>query len=268
MPASFDVPAVEGQIEQTRFRGRLMHFGSVGSTNQMALDAAAAGADGGVWVADEQTAGRGRGGHAWHSAAGDGLYVSALVTPQIELRQAMKIPLATGLAVRAAVEDVSGLTADIRWPNDLMLRDRKFGGILVESASEPAPRGETMLRYAVIGVGINVNHEAFPDELAHMATSLRMESSQVFARELLLAAVLRNLDRELTLLDAGGAGNGREILERFAAASTWAVGKRVRVGEAEGYTGTTRGLDSEGFLLVQDDEGMVRTVLSGGVRPE
>lgn len=265
MPASFDLQAVERAIVGTRFAGCVQHFAQVGSTNQSGLEAAAAGARGGVWVADEQTAGRGRGGHTWHSVVGDGLYVSALVMPRVPLSHAARIPLATGLAGKAAIDEVTGLGADIRWPNDLMMGERKCGGVLVESASEG-----TMLRYAVIGVGINVNHESFPRELARQATSLRIEGGSEFAREPLLAALLRHLDDEVERLEQAWLENrdGEELLRRFAAASSWVRGKRVRVGEAEGYTGTTRGLDREGFLLVQDDHGTLRTVLSGGVRPE
>ena len=96
--SSFDVAAVEAGIAGTEFAGCVMHFPSVGSTNALAMEAAQAGARGGVWVADEQTAGRGRGGHQWHSAAGDGLYVSALVTPALPMTTALWISLATGLA--------------------------------------------------------------------------------------------------------------------------------------------------------------------------
>jgi len=257
--AEFDLKAVEADVRNTRFHGFLMHFPSVGSTNQLALEAAQAGARAGVWIADEQTAGRGRGGHRWHSAPGDGLYVSVLAAPRIGMGDAAKIPLANGLAAQAAIRETTGLTPDIRWPNDLMFGERKCGGILVESASESGT--EPMLRYAVIGIGINVDHGEFPGDLSKLATSLYLESGRSFRREPLLAALLRHLDRELALLESD-----RSLLDRFAAASTWVSGKRVRVEEAGGYTGWTRGLDANGFLLVEDDLGVTRTVLSGGVR--
>ncbi len=242
----------------TRFEGRLKHFASVGSTNQIALEAAASGVRAGVWVADEQTAGRGRGGHHWHSIAGDGLYVSALVVPRIRMSHAARIPLATGIAAQAAVFETTGLTLDIRWPNDLMFGDAKCGGILVESAAESGDNPN--LRYAVIGIGINVNQTAFPPDLRRLATSLYLESERRFAREPLLAALLRCLDVELDRVEGPG------LLERFTAASTWVSGKRVTVEEGGGYTGWTRGLDPNGFLRVEDDRGEIRTVLSGGVR--
>jgi BirA family transcriptional regulator, biotin operon repressor / biotin---[acetyl-CoA-carboxylase] ligase len=229
----------------------------------LAIEAAQAGARSGVWVADEQTAGRGRGGHGWHSVVGDGLYVSALVTPLLPMTTALTISLATGLAAQAAIAEVTGLRVDIRWPNDLLVDKRKCGGILVETAVSPSQEGHpAMLRYAVIGVGINLNHESFPAEIEAVATSLRRESEERVSREALLAALLRRLDAEVGLLSV----NGTELLERFAEASSWVRGKRVRVDEGGGYTGVTAGLDARGFLLVDGNDGLRRTVLSGGVR--
>ena len=260
---TFDLQAVEAGIVGTEFASRVMHFPSVGSTNVLALEAAQSGLRDGVWVADEQTAGRGRGGHGWHSVVGDGLYVSALVAPSLPMTTALTISLATGLAAQAAIAEVTGLRVDIRWPNDLLVGRRKCGGILVETAVSPSQDGQpAMLRYAVIGVGINLNHESFPAEIEAVATSLRRESGAEVSREAVLVALLRHLDEEIRLLPL----NERGLLERFAAASSWVWGKRVRVDEGNGYTGVTAGLDARGFLLVDGDDGLRRTVLSGGVR--
>ncbi len=165
--------------------------------------------------------------------------------------------------MRAAIGAVTGLAVDIRWPNDLLLNGRKCGGILVETAVE----GE-ILRYAVIGVGINVNHASFPAEIESLATSLRLESGAEVSRETLLIALLRALEKEVRLLvqEYQGELTGLGLLERFAAASSWVRGKPVRVDEGGGYTGVTAGLDERGFLLVDGDDGVMHTVLSGGVR--
>jgi len=270
--SGLDIAAVDAGLTGTRFARGLRYFPSVGSTNSLAMEAAQAGAREGVWVADEQTAGRGRGGHAWHSVAGNGLYLSALVGPRVPAGRAMWISLATALAARMAIARASGLTADIRWPNDLLLNGRKCGGILVESAVAAAQGGAVeAMRYAVIGVGINVNHASFPGDLSDAATSLRMEATREVSREGLLIELLRGLDEELGRLDAEHAealdDNGDDgLLERFAAASTWVRGRRVRVGEADGYTGVTAGLSRDGFLFVDGEDGTRRTVLSGGVR--
>jgi len=267
--AAFDLDAVEAGIAGTRFSGRVVHLPSVGSTNALALEGAQGGAaDGCVFVADEQTAGRGRGGHAWHSAVGDGLYVTALVRPRMALTEALWLSLSTGLAVQTAIASVTGLQADLRWPNDLLLGGRKCGGILVETAATAGT--PAMLRYAAIGVGLNVNHARFPVELAELATSLRQESGSVWERERVLIALLCALEREIGLLEAElrQEAAGARLLERFAAASTWVRGKRVRVEEEGGYTGVTDGLDARGFLRVAGDDGVLHTVLSGGVREQ
>src|SRR5271170_2023158 len=200
--AAFDLKAVEEGIAATEFSGRVMHFPSVGSTNALALEAAQAGARGGVWVADEQTAGRGRGGHGWHSIPGDGLYLSVLLRPQMALVDALWLSLATGLAAKAAIAAVTGLQPDIRWPNDLLIGEKKCGGILVESSAIPSQSDTpTMVRFAVIGIGINVNHRNFPAEIEPSATSLRRESGSPYSRERVLIELLRALDEEIHLLE-------------------------------------------------------------------
>ena len=269
--SSFDLAAVQAALVGTRFAHRLRHFPSVTSTNSLLLTAAAEGAEEGtVFLADEQTAGRGRGGHTWHSAPNDGLYLSALIRSRLPIRQALWLSLATGLAAQTAVAALDPTPSrslghplghpllDIRWPNDLLLGDRKCGGILVETAVE-----RDRLRYAVIGLGLNLNQTGFPADLAGGATSLHLATGATYTRAAALVAFLRALDLELAQLEASAP----DLLTRFAAASTWVHGKRVQVAEAGGYTGLTDGLDTEGFLRVRADDGTLRTVLSGGVRP-
>jgi BirA family biotin operon repressor/biotin-[acetyl-CoA-carboxylase] ligase len=271
MAAAMQDPLSLGQIRSslvgTRFAAHLHHFPAIDSTNTALLLAAAKGArEGTVYLADEQTAGRGRGGHAWHSAPGEGLYLSVLVRPSLYLRDALLLSLATGLAASQALADVSGTAIDIRWPNDLMLNSKKLGGILVETAVEPGD--EPRLRYAVIGIGLNLHHAAFSPELAALATSLAIEQFAVSRpralRTPLVIALLRALDLELTNLESGDTIPA--LLERFTAASTWARGKHVEVPEAGGYTGVTAGLNAKGYLLVDTVDGARHTVLSGGVR--
>lgn len=263
-----DAGAIARAIELLAIGGPVVWLPVTGSTNQLALEAAQAGARRGIWVADEQLAGRGRGGHSWHSTRGDGLYVSILVTPELPLDRALWLSLATGLAAQQAILSTTGIQIDLRWPNDLLCGDRKLGGILVETAVANAPKASAAVRYAVIGVGINVHHRSFPAEIAAFATSLRLEGAGEVSRQSLLIALLRALDRELDELDREFAGLSTEdsILSRFTRASSWVQGKRVQVPEDGGYRGVTSGLDSRGFLLVDDDQRVRRTVLSGGVR--
>ena len=263
MQSPLNVAELRTALVGTRFPARLHHFPSAESTNTLLLESAANGApEGTVYLADEQTVGRGRGGHAWHSSPGDGLYVSVLAKPSLHLHEALWISLATALATQSAIKITTGLTIDLRWPNDLLYANKKLGGILVEAAVEPD--ADATLRYAVIGIGININHENFPPDLATVATSLRLSTGHEHSRTALLIALLRALDFELTQLES----KEPNLLQRFAAASTWVRGKRVRVPEQGGYTGITAGLDPRGFLLVNADDGTQRTVLSGGVRDE
>jgi BirA family biotin operon repressor/biotin-[acetyl-CoA-carboxylase] ligase len=253
----------------TRFANNFHHFLTIDSTNSALLAAAAKGApEGTVYVADEQTAGRGRGGHNWHSAPDDGLYLSVLVKPSLRLREALWLSLATGLAAKAAIHTAACINVDLRWPNDLLIGKQKLGGILVETSAGSG--NDAPLHYAVIGIGINLNHTSFPEELYPLATSVRLVTGNPQHRQSVLITLLRALDRELTLLEEANApganGEQESVLDRFTKASEWVHGRRVGVPEQGGYTGTTAGLDSQGFLLVDADDGTRRTVLSGGVR--
>jgi BirA family biotin operon repressor/biotin-[acetyl-CoA-carboxylase] ligase len=275
----FDLRAVEQSIAGTEFAGHLTHLTSVTSTNDLALQAAQSGARHGIWIADAQTAGRGRGNHAWYSAVGTplepaGLYMTALIAPPVAMQHALSLSLTTAIAVQSAISSVAGFRRrdqiDIRWPNDLLLNARKCGGILTETASNPAtPTQPATLRYAVIGIGINVNHTIFPHELDPIATSLRRElpdPSQPLRREPLAAAILLALDQEIRRLTSNLEPRTSDLTQF----SSWISGKRVRVEERNddpgGYTGITAGLDRSGFLLVNGDDGQLHTVLSGGLR--
>ena len=259
----FDLPALDAALADSRFAGKLRFFPSIASTNSYAMQQAEAGAaDGSVYFADEQTAGRGRGAHAWASPPGSGLYVSILLRPRIAPADILWLSLAAGLAVREAVRQVTTLEADLRWPNDLLFGRKKFCGILTELNAEV-----TRVRHAVIGIGVNVHQSHFPEELRDIATSLQIETGRAWPRQQLLTALLQSLDREVAALAASSNPQqfAHAMLARLAAASSWIRGKRVRVEEGEGFTGTTEGLDPRGFLLVRTAGG-VRTVYSGGVR--
>jgi BirA family transcriptional regulator, biotin operon repressor / biotin---[acetyl-CoA-carboxylase] ligase len=222
------------------------------------MTAAAEGApEGSVFVAEEQTAGRGRGGHDWHSARSTGIYCSAILRPRVPPADVLALSLAVGLAAADAVQRVTGIVPDLRWPNDVLLGEKKFCGILTEMNAEA-----TRVRYAVVGIGMNVNQDEFPAELADTATSLRAVTGRMWSRVELTAALLKSLDREYGKIEQGIA----DVVRRFEAASSYARGKQVRVDENGGLEGVTDGLDERGFLRVRTADG-VRIVLSGGVRP-
>ncbi|MHB1935169.1 MAG: biotin--[acetyl-CoA-carboxylase] ligase [Acidobacteriaceae bacterium] len=263
MVDTFDLDVLNAALAKTIFSGKLHIFPSIDSTNTLAMKEGAKGAPhGSVYVAEEQTAGKGRGGHAWHSEPHAGLYVSILLRPPIAAADGLWLSLASGLAAQQAIENVTGSVTDVRWPNDLLFGGKKVGGILMEMNAEA-----TRVRYAVIGIGINVNHRQFPPELRALATSLRLETDRVPARQDLLVAILDCMTQEINaLMKPENLAIARaEILARIQEKSSWVRGKQVFVDEAGGYTGVTAGLDGNGFLRVQTADG-VRTVLSGGVR--
>lgn len=255
----FDLAALETALAGSIFAGKLHFSPLTDSTNSDAVEAARAGAPhGSVYFADEQLAGRGRGGNAWHSAAGDGLYVSVLLRPQMPLARLPLLALAAGLAAVDAVRAAAGLAADLRWPNDILLGPRKAGGILVEAHTE-----DQAVAYAVVGIGINVHQREFPPGLATPATSLDHEAKRRISRRPLLAALLKSLEHEaLALEDPAGCAAVSARVER---ASTWVHGRVVEVHGPQACTGMTAGLNENGFLLVQTTDGL-QTVQTGGIR--
>ncbi|MDR3763930.1 MAG: biotin--[acetyl-CoA-carboxylase] ligase [Acidobacteriota bacterium] len=248
-------------IAGTIFEGKVRHFVTLGSTSAAAMQAGGDGAEAGtVWIAEEQSAGKGRAGHTWQSDPRDGLYCSVLLRPKLSPADVIITSLAAGLAVVEAVHEATGLWGDLRWPNDVLLGNKKFCGILTELNAEV-----TRVRYAVIGMGINVNQPKFPPELREIATSLRIEAGKAFSRVAVAAALLNALDGEMKALEAGVERARERILRRFEERSSYCRNAPVWVEEDGGYEGITRGLDARGFLQVETAKGM-RTVLSGGVR--
>ena len=197
---------------------------------------------GSIVGAEEQTAGMGRHGRKWISEPGAGLYVSMVLAA----KPVPVIMLALGLATRQAI----GGGADLRWPNDVLLNGKKCAGMLAQL------EGDTI----IAGIGINVSQTEFPDDLETPATSLLLEGVTV-SREDLLVALVECVDRYTRL-------SSDEILRQFTNASSYVIGKRVRVeaGVAR-LEGVTCGLDPAGFLRVREDNGTETTILAGGVRP-
>jgi BirA family biotin operon repressor/biotin-[acetyl-CoA-carboxylase] ligase len=253
---------LEPLLRGTIFDAQVRHYYKTGSTNTAAMAAAADGAaEGSVFLAEEQTAGRGRGSNTWQSARSAGVYCSVVLRPALPPSEVLVLALAAGLAVRAAIEQVdSRVNVDLKWPNDVLIEGRKVCGILTEMNAEV-----TRVRYVVVGIGINVNQATFPEELEDGATSLRLATGSEWSRVEITAALLKSLDREYRLL-VGQAGARQSILHRFAEHSSWVQGKQVRIEEnGSKVDGTTEGLDERGFLQVHTAQGL-QTILSGTVR--
>jgi BirA family biotin operon repressor/biotin-[acetyl-CoA-carboxylase] ligase len=247
-----DIDRVRRQFPERQ----ISFFESIASTMPEAAMLAAAGCPSGTAVvAEEQTAGLGRHGRTWHSEPDAGLYVSVVLRLPLPPDSLPVLTLALGLATAETIARITNLQPDLRWPNDVMLGDRKTAGILVQLIDS----------VAIAGFGVNVNHPAFPPEIAAEATSLRIASGHPQSRESLLIDLLPAIDSFCRMLVEGGR---QPILDRFARRSSYTRGKRVRVEQPGGVIeGTTAGLNPAGFLKLRADDGSESLILAGGVRP-
>ena len=250
---------LKARLRGSLFGKRVLHFFRTDSTNRVAFDLGQGGeAEGAVVVAEEQTAGRGRAGRSWVSERAAGIYVTLLLRPKLAPVQAPLLTMMAGISARAAVEAVTGLNVDLKWPNDLMIGGRKIGGILTEMHAEPA-----LVRFVIVGIGINVNQEKFPAELGGVATSLRVESGRVHSRVEILVRLLREFEKDYLRLVREGSVS---VVTTFQEVSSYARGKKVRVVTgAETFTGVTAGLTPEGLLRVERGGGEIVTVVAGDV---
>jgi BirA family biotin operon repressor/biotin-[acetyl-CoA-carboxylase] ligase len=261
--AAPDVVSAEelGPRLQTRWLGRtVVHHATTGSTNSDAAALGRAGAeDGTVVIADSQSAGRGRLGRSWASVSGVNLYLSALLRPPIVPAAAPQLSLLAGVAVAASLE-AEGLAPLIKWPNDVLLDGRKVCGILTEIEAE-ADR----VSFVVVGVGVNLNSslEHFPAELHETATSVLLSAGRRVDRVGFTARLLT----ELETLYERFSGEGFPAIAPLWESRAALRGRRVTVsGAGEVITGTCVGIDSDGALLLkEEDDARPRRILAGDV---
>lgn len=209
-------------------------------------------AHGVVVVADEQTAGRGRRGTQWSSPVGAGLYLSFIARPSAA-SPASLITLAAGVGVRDGILGATGLGAELKWPNDVIVGKRKLAGILAEGLAIGTPQ-----QAVIIGVGINVQPAAYPPDVAARATSLEGELGRAVDANAVLDAVLKCLWDRLALLEQSPG----DILRAWRGASPNAIGTRV---EWDGRHGVTAGIDDSGALLVKSADRLER-IIAGELR--
>lgn len=244
------------------FGQRVRHAFRLDSTQTAAQQAAQRGeAEGALFVAEEQTAGRGRHGHRWNSPPGAGLYLSLLLRPPGPPALLLPLMLATGLAVREAIAGLCDAQPDLRWPNDVLLGEKKCAGILLEMQAEA-----THIHWAVLGIGVNVGAMEFPPELRAIATTLAEHCPRPPTRVGLCARLMELLEARYRQTLAGG---GAAIRAEFERASSYARGRRLWIGEGkDAWRGRSEGLDDAGFLRVRrEPEGELVSVVSGPVRP-
>jgi BirA family transcriptional regulator, biotin operon repressor / biotin---[acetyl-CoA-carboxylase] ligase len=238
-----------------RFGAVLYELGEVDSTQAIARALADQQAsEGTVVTAEHQRAGRGRGGRSWLDRPGESLLLSVILRPPIPTAQAPQLALVAAVAVAEAVEEAAGLAPGIKWPNDLVLEERKFAGILTEAASD----GSAVIR-AIVGIGINVNQREFPIDLASRATSLALARGAPVDRRGLRDQLLSRFERWYGLYVARGFGPVYPEWCRRAVT----LGRSVAAGDVDG---TAVALDGDGALLVRDAGGRTHRVVAGDVQ--
>jgi len=225
-----------------------------GSTNDDARLAARNGAPhGALFVADEQTHGRGRRGRQWMSPAGTSLLFSVLLRPRLEPGEAQALTLALGLAVRDVLAERVAVPVGLKWPNDIVALGRKLAGLLVETQLQGS-----QLRAVVLGVGVNVGMRTLPEALRDKATSLALLGGRNLELEPLLVALLQDIDRRAgQYVQSGLRAMLPELLRHDVLRD-----RKVRV---EDQTGTARGIDGDGALIIEDDDGRRHRIRGGSV---
>ena len=227
------------------------------STNEWAKRAGREGAeDGCIFLAERQTAGKGRRGHAWQSLPGTSISMSLLLRPEIAADRISMVTLVMGLAAAEGIRRAGGLKTGIKWPNDVIASGKKLCGILTEM--------NTAGGFVVTGIGININNREFPKELEATATSLLLELGAPVSRELVVAEVLQAFREYYRLFLE--TGDFTKLLEPYNELLV-NRGRRVRVmDQAEPFEGTAMGIDERGELLVKrSDTGRTEKVYAGEV---
>ena len=204
-----------------------------------------------VVVADRQTAGRGRAGRAWHSASGSGLLFSILLRPRKTPAEIAVFPLIVGLAVAEAIDEIAGVRSSLKWPNDVLIDDKKVAGIVMTSRIM-----DETIDYLNIGIGINVTGAALPSD----GTSLADSSSRIVDRDKLLKKILTRLDNAYASFCISGSG---PFIHDWTAKAAY-LNERIEA-ESEGMKieGIMRGVDDIGALLIETEDGSELRIVAG-----
>ncbi|HEV8426595.1 MAG TPA: biotin--[acetyl-CoA-carboxylase] ligase [Pyrinomonadaceae bacterium] len=243
----------------THLKPRVLRYESLPSTNTELSRLASEGAEEGVSVvADEQTAGRGRLQRAWSSPKGAGLYFSILLRPKIPTNYWPLITMMAAVAVYDTLGEACRLQADIKWPNDLLSGERKICGILAEAIDTPGGRA------VIVGIGVNLTEDAYPTEIANIATSVSEAMGRSADREAILASLLRWVAHWYVLLNE--PAGAESIVNAWSNRSSYAFGRLVQVSNGdEVWKGTTSGIERDGALRLCLANGEIKLVRAGDV---
>jgi BirA family biotin operon repressor/biotin-[acetyl-CoA-carboxylase] ligase len=236
----------------------ILRFDELESTNTEALNQAKRGADEGLCIiARRQNAGRGRQGRVWISETDAGLYFSIVLRPKIEMRFLSLITLMTAVAVYETLK-VFNLNPDIKWANDVHINGKKISGILAETCETPVGLA------VVVGIGVNLKSSNFPPAIADIATSIETETNKIADTEITLKTLTANLDEFYRILN--GKNGAEKIRRAWAERSSYFNGKKIKATmENETIFGTTRGIEENGALRVELENGELRIIHAGDV---
>lgn len=250
---------MESRIE-TRTIGKCVeYYAETDSTNIRAKQAAGQGAvHGTLFVADRQSAGKGRRGRSWDSPKGTEIFMSLLLRPQFVPDKAPMLTILMAIAAAEAVRDKTDLEVKIKWPNDLVIGGKKICGILTEMSAEI-----DYIDYVVVGVGVNVNRKEFPEELREKATSLLLEGKVSIKRSELIAEIMQRFE---TLYEAFEKEQSLRFVQQRYNEQSVNCGRRVTVLEPKrNWDGIALGINEAGELLVENEAGEICTVYAGEV---
>ncbi|WP_079509531.1 biotin--[acetyl-CoA-carboxylase] ligase [Mesobacillus jeotgali] len=249
---------------KTEFLGRNLHYHeSVESTQKIAYKLAYENAEEGtIVIAEEQTAGRGRMDRKWHSPKYTGIWMSILLRPKIPIPKAPQLTLITAVGVVQAIEEVTGLLPEIKWPNDIMINGKKITGILTELQAE-----SDRINSVIIGIGINVNsaEEDFPEEIKQVASSLAIETGREIDREQLIRTILEKLEKLYLLYLEKGFFPIKLMWESYAVSIGKQITARTITGEIKGKA---IGITEDGVLLIEDNTGTIHNIYSADIKIE
>ena len=256
----YNKTALEAVLKTKKMGHPLYFYPETDTTNDRIRELALEGApEGTLAVAEMQTAARGRRGRAWQAPAESGIWMSLLLRPNIPPTRASVLTLLAGIALTEAIEDVTGMEVGIKWPNDILLNGKKLVGILTEMDCDMEK-----IHSVTVGMGINVNTKAFPDDLQDIATSLYLESGREYDRAQVVGRAMARFEALYEeFLEQGGVF--APFKERYRA-KCLNIGKEVHVIGSETYLATALDITPEGELIVKrKDNGAEEVVFSGEV---
>ncbi len=246
-------------VKNSKIIGKeILYFESINSTNSLALKLIETShKDGTVIIANEQLAGRGRFERRWISPAKKNLYMSIILSPELSLKNLSFLSLMTAVSCASAIRKLTPLNVSIKWPNDIVVEEKKLGGILIETKTYKEKI------YAILGIGINVNFKRLemPEDIRDFATSIMEETGITYSRAQIALELLKDLDRWYYIL----LNKGFEKIKKEWLNLTSTIGRFIRVmSGSDIYTGKAIGIDEEGMLLLNTGD-FIRKISSGDV---